>query len=72
MLAREPGNESRVVWVQCDGEVEEAELAYAGVGPDLPGPFTLCGRVRLLGLIWRGGDEMRRKGGEEKRGPTME
>jgi hypothetical protein len=41
VLALEPGEERRVMWVQRDGEVEEAELAYAGVGPDLPGAFTL-------------------------------
>jgi hypothetical protein len=43
VLALEPGEERRVMWVQRDGEVEEAELAYAGVGPDLPGAFTLWG-----------------------------
>lgn len=43
VLALEPGEERRVMCVQRDGEVEEAELAYAGVGPDLPGAFTLWG-----------------------------
>ena len=37
----EAGDEGRVVGGEVDGEVEEEELADAGVGVDVPGFFAL-------------------------------
>ena len=38
------GDEGRIVRGEVDGEVEEEELANAGVGVDVPGFFALLGR----------------------------
>ena len=41
ILVAQAGEEGRVVGGEVDGEVEEKELADAGVGEDVPGFFTL-------------------------------
>ena len=41
MLVAQAGQEGWVVGGQVDGEVEEEELADAGVGVDVPGFFAL-------------------------------
>lgn len=62
VLAPETLDERREVGIEGYAEVEKAEPAYAGVGPDLPGAFTLRGPSELVGfVIWTG-----------KRGLTME
>lgn len=46
----EAGEDGGVVGGEGDGEVEEAELAYAGEGVDGPGFLTLEGGLRLVGF----------------------
>ena len=57
-VVAQAGNEGRVVGGECDGEVQEEELADAGVGVNVPSFFALDGAVKMeasaMGTTWAG------------------